>query len=253
MDEENTLAAEVAQAAEPVAAPEKIEAPEVSETPEAPEPAAEPAGEKDDRDKRNRRSAQERIAQLTRQKRERDEEIERLKALVATPPKEADFTDYAEYERARAKHAAREALVEDRTELAKSDEQQITRALQEDWQAKVSDFKATAPDFEAVVYHKDVPISPPMAQVLMAMDDGVALAYHLAKNPHEAARLASLHPVSAAAEMGRMAERLKAPPRRVVSSAPPPVSPVVGGGGPVSKSPAEMSQSEYNAWRRGQK
>ncbi len=251
---ENTLAAEAAQGAETVVAtPPETAAPVADTTPATtPEAAAAEAGETNAADDRreNRRTARERIAQLTRQKRELEEQVARLTAKTA-PPKIEDFADPAEYDRAQQKHAAREVLADVAAEQVRGEEARIKAEVQTAWSESVAAFKATAPDFEAVVYRPDVPINQTMADTLMVMDDGPALAYHLGRNPHEAARLAALPPVLAAAEMGRMAERLRAPPRRVASSAPPPVAPVVGAGGPVSKSPAEMTQAEYNAWRRG--
>jgi hypothetical protein len=253
---ENTLAAEVAQDVEAIApaSPETAApaAADVVETTAAPE-----AGETDDGDdkRRNRRSAQERIAQLTRQKRERDEEIERLRQQVAKAPQEADFGgDYDAFERAKAKHAVREALVDERADLAKAETARIETAIEDDWKANVEDFKARAPDFFERISRPDLPITPAMANTIKAMGpDGPALAYHLASNPAEAARVAALPAYVAAAELGRLAERIKAPARRIVSSAPPPVSPVVGSGGPVEKSPSEMTYAEHRAWRMGKR
>lgn len=258
---ENTLATEAAQDVEALApsSPETAaETPAVeTTTAEKAAPAAPVAGETDDGDekRRNRRSAQERIAQLTRQKRERDEEIERLRQQVPKAPQEADFNgDYDAFDRAKAKHAVREALVDERAELAKAEAARIEAAIEDDWKANVAEFTARAPDFVERISRPDLPITPAMASTIKAMGpDGPALAYHLANNPAEAARLASLPGYVAATELGRLAERLKAPPRRTVSSAPPPVSPVVGSGGPTDKSPSDMSMSEYRAWRMGKR
>lgn len=259
---DETLAADAAEAVEAVEssplkdvqdAPEGVE----SEAPEAEKPEA-PAAPKEDGDedtgskRKNRRSAEERIGQLTRRLREREAEVERLRKAVSAPPKEEDFPDYDAFQEARAKHAARQALAEDYAETAKAARQEVDEAMKADWRERVAEFKARAPDFEAVVYSDKVPISADMADAIMHMgDDGPAVAYHLAKNPLDAERIASLPPVAAAAALGRLAERMKSPARRMASSAPPPISPVVGNGGIAEKDPSKMSMAEYRAWRRG--
>lgn len=256
---EEALAAEAVEGAESVPPSEDVQKPEaekVEGSTEAKAPdAAEEAGEDEDSGgkRRNRRSAQERIGQLTRALREEQERNRKLAEQVAKPPKEEDFPDYGDFQRAQAKHAAQEALAEHSANTAKEYETRVQEAMKADWAERVSDFKERAPDFDAVVGNPNLPITPAMADTLLHMDDdGPALAYYLGKNPQEAARLASLSPSVAAIQMGRMAERLKAPPRRTASSAPPPVGPVTGGGGSTEKDPEKMSFAEYRKWRMGQ-
>ena len=249
MTEENNLAAGAVEA-EGVAPEAATEAPkiETAQADTAPETESENTDNRDDT-RRNRRTAPERIAQLTRQKRELEEEVARLRKSAEKPPREEDFPDYAEFERAKVKHAAREALADERQTLAETQAQRIAETVQAEWLDRVTEFKAKAPDFDAVVNRADLPINKPMADALMLMDEGPSLAYHLGKNPHEAHRLSTLPPALAVAEMGRMAERLKAPPRRTVSSAPPPVTPVVGAGGPSEPDPAKETYAQYRARR----
>jgi hypothetical protein len=260
---DETLAAEAAEGVEAVAPPPsedvqaKPEAPkEAPDTTEAkaPDTAAEEAGEDEDAGgkRRNRRTAQERIGQLTRRAKELEEENRRLQQAIAKPPKEEDFSDYSEFQRAQAKHAAREAMADDYAETARRYTEEVREAKRADWTERAAEFKQRAADFDEVVTNPKLPITPTMAETLFEMeDDGPALAYYLGKNPHEAARLASLSPPAAAIQMGRMAERLKAPARRTASSAPPPVGPVTGGGGTTEKDPEKMTMAEYRKWRFG--
>lgn len=255
---EEALAAEAVEGVEAVASPsedvQKPEAEKVEGSTETPEPAAEEAGEDEDTGgkRRNRRTAQERIGQLTRRAKELEEENRRLREATAKPPKEEDFPSYDEFQKAQAKHAAREAMADDYAETAKRYSEQAMQAKRADWAERVTEFKARAADYDTVVGNPNLPITQSMAETLYEMDDdGPALAYFLGKNPHEAARLASMSPAAAAIQMGRMAERLKAPPRRTASSAPPPVGPVTAGGGSTEKDPEKMSFAEYRAWRMG--
>jgi hypothetical protein len=143
-------------------------------------------------------------------------------------------------------------MADDYAETAKRYTAEASEARKADWAERVAEFKSRAADFDTVVGNPRLPITSSMAETLYEMDDdGPALAYFLGKNPHEAARLASLSPSAAAIQMGRMAERLKAPPRRTASSAPPPVGPVTGGGGTTEKDPEKMTMAEYRKWRFG--
>jgi hypothetical protein len=229
------------------------------ETQDTPAPAVQPepqntapegADADEEKRRRNREFAERRIAEKARRQREAEEDAARLRAAPA--PKADDFADPAEYDRAMQRQAAREALADVAAEQAREAHAQIAREVDAYWTESVETFRQSAPDFDAAVQVVGTRITPELAQGIKALGpDGAALVYHLARSPGDLARLASLPPTVAAVEAGLMVSRLKAPPRRVVSSAPPPVAPVVGAGGPVTKSPAEMTQAEYDAWRRG--
>lgn len=88
-----------------------------------------------------------------------------------------------------------------------------------------------------------------------------ALAYHLAKNPEEALKIAREHPMTAARMLGRIEERIaagKATPQgqqqAAVSNAPPPITPVRGAGaGTASADPAKATDmAEYIKRREAQ-
>lgn len=250
MDEQN-LAAEAAEA-EGVVAPEadttEAEAPKV-ETAEAPEiEAAEPEAEEAKRP--NRKSAKARIAELTRKLREAQEEAATLRKGAEKPPKYEDFNDPDEYERARVRHLVREERISEREAAAEASRKLVDETVAREWQERVTEFKAQAPDFETVAY--SAPISDDVAKTIALMDEGPAVAYHLGKNPHVAAELSDMPAQVAAIELGKIAARLTAPPRKVASKAPPPVAPITAAGGPSNPDPEKMSFAEYRAWRMGE-
>ena len=106
------------------------------------------------------------------------------------------------------------------------------------------------PDYEELVDAKeDLPISIPMANVILTDDDGPAIAYYLGQNPDEAARISALPPVRQVSELGRIAQRLNTKP--AVSTKPAPIKPLkVGSEAASRKGPNEESMAEYAA-RRG--
>lgn len=78
-------------------------------------------------------------------------------------------------------------------------------------------------DFDQVVGNPSVPISEIMMTTMMALDGGHGVAYSLAMNPAEAARIARMPPSSQAREIGKLAKQFVAAAAPVV--APPPVVP----------------------------
>lgn len=139
---------------------------------------------------------------------------------LGDPPDPKDFKTPLEYADALAEHKANIKLAE--REVQK---QQQTAASTYNERAEAVREKYT--DFDEVV-HDDLPISPFAAQVIMASEIGPELAYHLGKNPDEAARIFKLEPLQQAREIGRIEASLAANPTPVkkASSAPDPIKPV---------------------------
>ena len=80
-------------------------------------------------------------------------------------------------------------------------------------------------------------------------DMGHDVAYYLGKHPVDAERLANLHPVAAAREIGRIEAKLLQQTETATSAAPDPITPV-GSRAKASKDPGQMTDAEYLAWRK---
>lgn len=108
----------------------------------------------------------------------------------------------------------------------------------DDWQQKVGELK---PD-------------SPFTAAIMLTENGEDVAYHLGTNPDEARRIASLHPISQAIEIGKLAAKLLSEPQKpqLPSSAPVPIKPVGGSSSPATKRLMDMSQDEFDKKRRAQ-
>lgn len=169
----------------------------------------------------------ERIQELSRKARDAEERAaaaeKRIAELTASRPKEGDFSDPVEFDRANLRHAVKEARADElkveREQTAK--EAEAVRA--EIWQAKVAEAKEALPDFEKFAY--SAPISDEVAAIVADSEKGPEIAYFLGKNPDEAKRISRLSPIAAARELGRLEAELTPKPKKI-SNAPPPVETV---------------------------
>ncbi len=196
--------------------------------------------------KKSKGGFQRRIDELTRQREEERREKERLLSLVerlsgsdrpkpqeaqpqvSSEPKREDFDDYEQYLEARAEFRAVKALdarlqqqEAQRAQQAQMTEQQKQVAT---WNAKLAEARSKLPDFDDVT-SADVPITQSMSSAIMDSDKGAEVAYYLAKNPAEAARIAALSPIGQVREIGKLEDRVAAKPVKP-SSAPEPIKPV---------------------------
>lgn len=259
MTEDNALAA-----SETAAPPAEVEKPaEVSQeiaaqtdetaTESKPEDVADDAKETKAKPKGR---AQERIEELARRDKNNRRTIARLNQEIGrlraeAPPKEEDFADASEYQRATFKRATREASLEQQFEAVSADVDSLKEERKQAWAERTLEARERMPDFESV-FNDTVPVSEPMADMIVQSDVGPELAYWLGKNRSVAHRIAQMSPLEAAREIGRLEARLTAPSPKTVSSAPKPVQTVAGKAHSAGKAPEDMSYDEYRAMRQAQ-
>lgn len=184
--------------------------------------------------------AHERIDELTRQRREAERQAEYWKAKASQAPN-LDDLEYDEQIAARV-------TARNRHEMAESAEDAVRTVARQVYEARVAEVRDRYADFDAVVSNPSLPITDDMAAVIFDSDRGPEVAYHLGKNPAEAARIARLSPVAQAKELGRLEERLSAP-RALPKQPPAPITPVGGTASAGSADPSKMSMSEFIKWR----
>ena len=127
-----------------------------------------------------------------------------------------------------------------------------TARLNESWETKRAAALEKYPDFEEVVYADTaLNVPAPMAHAILVAPNGADVAYHLAKNPAEATRIASLRSVGEQLfEMGRLSATLDAPPAvRPRPRIPAPIEPVDGGSNAADTSERELDMEAYAAKR----
>jgi hypothetical protein len=151
---------------------------------------------------------------------------------VGEQPKRQAFDNPDAYDAALIAHGTRRGF-------RQQQEQAIQHASAARVAASWASAKAAAmkvvPDFAEVAERDDVQISEPMAMTIAHTENGPAVAYHLGKNPTEAARIARLPPAMQVYEIGRLAERTKlTAPRRAQ---------------PQQQTPREETMDQYAARR----
>lgn len=185
-------------------------------------------------------------------------------------PEAKDFmvegqVDWDKYTDAKADYRAELKIREERKriqdEKAEADRQEHISRIQKSADAA----RKEIPDFDAVMESAKGTEADMVPQFVLnyiyESDYSAILAYHLAKNPEEAQRIAKLAPIRGLAELGKLEERLTAkkaekpetkpesPPER--TGAPPPITPIAQtASGTVNTDPSRMGYKELRAWHR---
>lgn len=194
---------------------------------------------------------------------EANKKLEQLQQTVQQmqPPKESEFEDYQDYQAALTAYNSvkmlddrqlktAQAEAQERQRLFDEQERQRKASARSDFEESCSEARERYTDFDAVARRHDLPISPHVGEMIIGLDSGPDVLYHLGKHPKEAARISSLPPVQAALEIGRIDAGL-APPKPITqSNAPDPIKPVRGSANP-QKDPNKMSSPEFRKWREG--
>lgn len=225
-----------APVASPESTPEQPTTETVAEQPEADGDNAAAAS-------RKKPGVHNRIDELTRQKHEalREAEYWRTKAQEAASTN-LDTLDYDDQLIAKVR-------ISERQEKADAAERTAQQVVERQFLELEADARARWPDYDAVARNPSLLIPDALAELIVESEIGPDLAYHLGKNPNEAARLARLSGKSLAKEIGKLEARLSQPSSapKVPSAPVRPVSGIAAGG---TKDPGSMSMAEYAAWRK---
>jgi hypothetical protein len=261
------LAAEGAEVAPPTEVTEEKEVPEVEETQlEANSESGTEHEEGELAKKPSKGGWQRRIDKLTDRLRQRDQELadfrakqsktaeavpaEPAKPALSDKPKIEDFQSPDEWADARDAWKVNEER--------KAEFQERQREILDGFKKQIHVVREQNDDFDEVM-NQNIVIPLSVQDAIPTLDNGAAVAYHIAKNPDIAAQLMEMLPARAIAEIGRISERLLSaestvrPPtkEKIVSKAEAPIQPV--GGTAKSTVPlAELSPSEYIAKRNAQ-
>lgn len=142
----------------------------------------------------------------------------------------------------------------DKSEGDSADDVEFLEAL-EDLNDSFSEARKAIKDFEETISQKDVSITREMVIAMADTDNAADIAYYLAKNKDEAARIAALPPISQAREIGKLEvvleQRKSAPVSKKITTAPDPIKPLKGGDG-TRKSMNDMDYAEFERARNEQ-
>lgn len=218
----------------------------------APEAAKEGEPEGQEEQKAPKVRFHERISQLVSQRKqaeaERDAALAEVQRLSqGLRPQNYDDLDFETQQRINTQEAVNAAMAEQAYSRAQHLERQAAATVAATFQTKVEAVRDQLPDFD-LVFNGAVPVTPTMAEIIAESDRAPQVAYYLGKNPHEAARIASLPAHRQGLELARIEARVSPPSQaRKVSRAPEP-PPTVGATATQGvKDPARMSVSEMEA------
>lgn len=174
-------------------------------------------------------------------------------------PVEDNFETYDQYLDALDAYDNNPAKDQDKPEPKQDEQEEATPSLTDSQKTAMAVIKetvesATKPDdFEAVALNPEVPITGDMIEALAECEDPAKVMYHLGQNKDLATDIASGSPAQQMRAIAKLDLTVtsKPPKPTKTTNAPDPISPV-GGSGAQQKSPAEMSQSEYEAWANKQ-
>jgi len=148
-----------------------------------------------------------------------------------TQPVSTQYQDYDQYVDALTdwKIEQRESV----TRVATAKQEQKNR--QDAFFIKIDKAKEKHPDFDEVARKPSEQggptINPPMFETLMDCEHGDDIAYYLGQNVEESHRIASLPPLAAAREIGKLEAQFAGPtppPQKKTTKAPAPTKPVGG-------------------------
>lgn len=147
------------------------------------------------------------------------------------PPKLTDYTDEAAYYKAvdeyadkKAERKAQQQAEEQRKAQTQRERQEMILKHAEREDEATEEF----PDYVQVTRNPSLAITGDMLDAIVLSDIGHKIAYHLGKNPEEAARISKLHPVAQAKEIGMLEAKLSSAPAPSTSKAAPPIRPLKG-------------------------
>lgn len=249
---------------QPEAAPEVVETPEAAieslstaEGTEEKEPEPQKTFTQEEVDK---------IAQKARERAQRGYE-RRLKNLAlerqtqeqgstSEAPARANYASDEEYWNARSDWKADQLVKQRETEAIQRQQReeadQNARRYAEAADKRNADGKAKYPDWDRTITgaFEDGTIEQGslLHHAILESDTGHEVAYHLAKNPDEAERIAKLPPLRQIAEFGKLEVKLSAPK---TSKAPAPINPI-GSQGNVSTDLERADQAAYEMARAKQ-
>jgi hypothetical protein len=176
-----------------------------------------------------------------------------VEAELGPAPKETDFpADFLAFERAATAYES--AKIATAPKMRRELQERHIGALAEaqltveDYQARAKAVAAKIPDYSAVVKGAKAPVGDGLMREIVESEKGPLLAYHLAKNPAETARLNAMSPANLAREIGRLEQKLELPTARKATTAPAPITPLRGSA-KATRDPDKMSMTEFRAWR----
>lgn len=142
------------------------------------------------------------------------------------PPTLDQFENYDDFLIAKAEYGFSQKQEQQRAAEAS---QRIKDSYNERYRKAIEKHPDLPEISRAFIQNRSIPQNPAMAQAIMESDIGPEIVYHLGQNAQEAIRIASLSPVAAAREIGKIEAKLITAPIKepnTISQAPEPIKAV---------------------------
>lgn len=234
-------------------APQEV-ATEVKPDPPKEEPIPKGVQKRIDRAVRQKYEAEARANELER----RIQQIEQQSRPPAQGKAEGEpridqFENIEDYVSAKAAFVADQRIQHTLTTRERAEAEQRAQAARQqsadNWNKRVQLATAELPDFDEVLASSDIRFNEPSVLAsIQESDIGPKIAYYLATNPDEADEIAQLRGSAAIRAIGRIEAKLELG-KASITKTPPPIEPT-GTKAKAVKSPDEMSDSEFSAWRK---
>lgn len=211
---------------------------------------------------------QKRIAELAYENRQLKRELDASKGSDDEPAEPEPIKTLKDFGYDEQKF--NDYLIDKAAERVAATSQKSSRATEaqraeDEYSAREAAYAADKSDFMELVHHDDLRISPEMARFMKdpESDVGLDVAYHLGKNPNEAARIAALPETGQYREMVKLESKIAKSKAKLAaekskpSNAPEPPARGVGDGDPGSAKPVsagdpksdDLSDAEWLAQR----
>jgi len=153
----------------------------------------------------------------------------------------ADF----EYDEGKfAEYLNGQAVQEARAEVQRNTQQQQGMKRRSEFEAQEAKFAASVKDYQTVTRNQALPINQTMVETLQTAEKGPEVLYYLGKNPDVAASLASMSPLDAARELGRIEATKLVKPEPILKTTPAPVPKIKGADSSATRIRSDSPESD---------
>ena len=207
------------------------------------------------RDEAKQEAMREREARVSLE--QRLAEMERKQAPKGeAEPDPSQFTDMFEYAKALTDFKVDQRLGEEKQKAVQAKVQAEKEQVLNTWSERVTQAKASIPNFEQVVKSADMTVINEVRDSIFESDVGPQLLYHLADNPEFVEKLQGMTPAAQLRQIGKleaMFEKQDSKPVVQRSRASAPINPIrsAANGRDVALTADGQFHGSYQAWKAG--
>jgi hypothetical protein len=162
-------------------------------------------------------------------------------------PREENFTDYGEYQRALIRWETKAEIAAEKLRQGQAAQVQAQDDIVRNYQDWVADGEERFEDFADMAERVGTKLTPQLGMIVRESEFGHALVNYLDEYPKEIVRLSKLSLIAATREVVKLEGRLSQPPQKNKTHSPKPTRPVGGREVPAVKL-EDMPYDQYKAY-----